>query len=84
LRGDGGVNATGVDLNVVELIGREGGDGAVGSGTKLQCALYAVMLKKTVSEDLGEFSGSMAAQDVHLEETVLRGDEALREGQIVE
>lgn len=84
LEGDGGVDATGVELDVVELLGGEGGDGAVGGGAELEDALDPVVLKEFVAEDFGEFAGGVAAEEVHLEETILRSDEALSKDEVVE
>ena len=84
LGGDGGVDAAGVELEPVELIGRKGGDGAVGGGADLEGALDAVVGDEAGAEDFGEFSGGVAAEDVHLPEAVLRGDEALGEDEVVE
>ncbi len=77
LCGDGGVDAARVELEVVELVGRKGGDGAVGGGTKLKGALDAVVVEERGAENFGELAGGVPAKDVHLKEAVLRGDEAL-------
>jgi hypothetical protein len=82
--GDEGVDAVGVDLELVELIGGEGGDGAVGGGTELEVALEAVVFDEGGAEDLGELAGAVAAEGVHLEEAVGGGDVALGEEEIVE
>ena len=84
LRGDGGVDAFGIELQPAELVGREGGDGAVGGGANLQDALGAIVGNEARPEDLGQISGGVAAEDVHLPEAVLRGDKSLRDDQIVE
>ena len=68
----------------MELVGRKNGDGTVGGVAELQGALRAVVLDEAGAEDFGEVTGSVAAESVHLPETVLRGDEALREEQVVE
>jgi hypothetical protein len=74
---DGGVDAGGVAFEEVELIGGEGGDGAVGGGAEEEGALEAVVGEETGAEDFGEGAGGVAAEGVHLPEAVLRGDEAL-------
>jgi hypothetical protein len=84
LEGHGGVYAGGILVEEVKLIGREGGDGAVGGGAELEGALEAVVGEKRDAEDLGEGPGAMAAEGVHLPEAVLGGDEALGEEKIVE
>ncbi len=84
LEGHGGVDAGGVVLEEVKLIGREGGDGAVGGGAELEGALEAVVGEERGAEDLGEGAGGVAAEGVHLPEAVLRGDEALGEEKVVE
>ena len=79
----GGVDAGGVAFEEVELIGGEGGDGAVGGGSDEEGALEAIVSEETGTEDFGEGAGSVAAKRVHLPEAVLRGDEALGEEEIV-
>jgi hypothetical protein len=76
---DGGVDAGGVALEEVELIGGEGGEGAVGGGSDEEGALEAVVGEEAGAEDLGEGAGGVAAEGVHLPEAVLCGDEALGE-----
>ena len=51
---DGGVDASGVALEEMELIGGKGGDGAVGGGSDEEGALEAVVSEKAGAEDLGE------------------------------
>jgi len=81
---DGGVDAGGVALEEVELISRKGGEGAVGGGADEEGALEAVVSEEAGAEDLGEGAGGVAAEGVHLPETILRGDEALGEDEVVE
>jgi hypothetical protein len=50
---DGGVDAGGVALEEVELIGGEGGDGSVGGGSDEEGALEAVVSEEAGAEDLG-------------------------------
>ena len=38
----------------------------VGYGTQLQVTLRTVVLKQTVAQHFGQFTGSVAAQHVHL------------------
>ena len=68
----------------MELVGREGGEGAVGGGADLEGALEAVVGDEGWAEDLGEFAGGVAAEDVHLPEAVLCGDVALGDDEVVE
>ena len=82
--GDGGVDAAGVDLEEVELVWREHGDGAIGGGADLEVALEAVMSEEGEAEDFGELAGGVAADGVHLEEAVGCGDEGLGEDEVVE
>jgi hypothetical protein len=81
---DGGVDAVGVELEEVELVGRVVGEGAVCGGADLEGALDAVMLKEGGTEDFGEVAGDVAAEGVHLPEAVLRGDVALGDDEVVE
>jgi hypothetical protein len=81
---DGGVDAGGVALEEVELIGGEGGDGAIGGGSDEEGALEAVVGEEAGAEDFGEGAGGVAAEGVHLPEAVLCGDEALGEEEVVE
>ena len=80
---DGGVDAGGVALEEVELIGGEGGEGSVGGGSDEEGALEAVVGEEAGAEDLGEGAGGVAAEGVHLPEAVLCGDEALGEEEVV-
>ena len=81
---DGGVDSGGVTLEEVELVGGEGGEGAVGGGSDEEGALEAVVGEEAGAEDLGEGAGGVAAEGVHLPEAILRGDEALGEEEVVE
>jgi hypothetical protein len=84
LDGDGGVDAGGVALEEVELVGWKGGDGAVGGGADLESTLEPVVGEEAGAEDLGECACGVAAEGVHLPEAVLCGDEALGEDEVVE
>jgi hypothetical protein len=42
------------------------------------------MLQHGRANDLSQFAGGVAAKEIHLEEAVLRGGEALREDEVVE
>jgi hypothetical protein len=79
-----GVDAGGVALEEMELIGGESGDGAVGGGSDEEGALEAVVSEEAGAEDFGEGAGGVAAEGVHLPEPILRGDEALGEDEVVE
>jgi len=81
---DVGVDAVGVGLELVELVGGEGGYGAVGGGAELEDALFAIVLDERGAEDFGEGAGAVAAEGVHLEEAVGGSDVALGEEQVVE
>ena len=81
---DGGVDAGGVLLEEMELVGREGGEGAVGGDAELEGALEAVVDEEAGAKDFGESAGGVAPESVHLPEAVLRGDEALSEDEVVE
>jgi hypothetical protein len=74
---DGGVDAGGVALEEVELVGGEGGDSAVGGGSDEEGALEAVVGEEAGTEDLSEGAGGVAAEGVHLPEAVVCGDETL-------
>ena len=82
--GDEGVDAVGVGVELVPLVGGECGGGVVGCGADLESALEAVVIDEVGAEDFGEFAGGVAADEIHLEEAVLCGDEALREEEVVE
>ena len=81
---DGGVDAGGVALEEVELVGGEGGDSAVGGGSDEEGALEAVVCEEAGAKDFGEGAGGVAAEGVHLPEAVLSGDEALGEKEVVQ
>jgi hypothetical protein len=80
---DGGIDAGGVTLEEVKLIGREGRDGAIGGGAELEGALETVVGQEGRAEDFGEGAGGVAAEGVHLPQTILRGDKALGEDEVV-
>ena len=84
LGGDGGVDSLGVELQRVELIGWEGGEGVFGGGAELEGALGAVVRDHGGTEDLGQFSGGVAAEGLHLPEAVLCGDVALGDDEVIE
>ena len=81
--GGGCVDALGVELEGVELVWGELGDGAVGGGAELEEALLAIVLEEGGAEDFGELAGGVAAQRIHLKEAILRSDEALGEDEVV-
>lgn len=81
---NGGVDSAGIDLEIVKLFFWDGGYGAVCSGAKLKIALNAIVLNKRRPQNFGKLAGGMASKKVHLEESILRGDEALGEDEIIE
>ena len=83
LGGDGGVHSARVDLQPVALIGGQDGDGAVGGGAQLQAALQAVVIQQGAAKNGGKLAGGVAAQQVHLPQAVLGGDEALGKDEVV-
>ena len=83
LGGDGGVHSARVDLQPVALIGGQDSDGAVGGGAQLEGALQAVVLQHGAAKDGGELAGGVAAQQIHLPQAVLGGDEALGKDKVV-
>jgi len=81
---DGGVDSGGVSFEKMKLIGREGGDSAIGGDAELEGALEMVVDEEARAKDFGESAGGVAAESVQLPEAVLRGDEALGEDKVVE
>ena len=81
---DGGVDAGGVALEEVELIGGRVAMARSAEARMQEGALEAVVGEEGGAEDLGEGAGGVAAEGVHLPEAVLRGDEALGEEEVVE
>jgi len=55
----------------------------IGGDADLERALHTVVLEEAGSEDLGEFTGGVAADGVHLEEAIPCGEEALSEDEVV-
>ena len=84
LEGDGGVDAAGVDVEPVVLVGGKYGEGAVGGGGEAEGALGSVVGDEPGAEKLGEGARGVAAEGLHLPEPILRGDEALGEDEVVE
>ena len=84
LEGDGGVDAGGVALELVELLGWECGEGAIGGVADLKGSLETIVRQKRWAEDLGEVAGGVAAERIHLPEAILGGDEALGEEKVIE
>ena len=77
------IDAACVRLELAPLIRRKGCCGTVGRCAQLQITLHLVVQDESGAEDLGELSGRMTAQRVHLPQAILRGDVALREEQIL-
>lgn len=84
LDGDGGVDAAGVEVEIVKLVWGEDGDGPVGGGTELEDALGTVVEDEAGAEEFSKLAGGVAAEGFHLPETILRGDVALGEDEVVE
>ena len=80
----GGVDTAGVELEPVDLIGREVGVGTVGGGAELESALEAVVGDHVLAENFGHVAGDEAAKSVHLPEAVLCCDVALGDDEVVE
>src|SRR6202041_1281884 len=74
---DGGVDAGGVSLEEMKLVGGAGRDSAVRSDAKLQGALQAVVDEQTRAENFGKSASGVATESIHLPETILRSHEAL-------
>jgi len=83
LGGDRGVHPARIDLQPVTLVGGQNGDGAFGGGAQLESTLQAVVIQQGAAEDGGELAGSVAAQQVHLPQTVSGCDVALHEDEVV-
>jgi hypothetical protein len=81
---DGCIDAAGVEIEPVKLVGGESGCGAVCGSTQTEGALGAVVGYERGSEKFGESAGAVAAQGLHLPESVLGSDEALGEDEVVE
>ncbi len=84
LDGDGGVDAAGVELEVVELGWIKNCDSSVCCSAELEGALGAVVSEERGAEEFGEGSEGVAAKGFHLPEAILRGDEALGDDEVVE
>jgi hypothetical protein len=67
----------------VKLVGRKLAKRAVGGCANLEGSLQAIVPDDGLAEDFGKLAGCVAAQNIELEQTVLRGDEPLREDEIV-
>src|SRR5262249_8959137 len=58
--------------------------GLFGDAAQPQAARLLIVIQRGGTEDLPQFAGIEAAQQVHLEETVLGGDVALHEERVLE
>jgi hypothetical protein len=81
---DEGIDAARIGPQFMKILGRHGLHGTIGGGAKLKGTLLPVVFDEAGAEDLGELAGGVAAEHVHLPETVLRCDEALREEEVVD
>jgi hypothetical protein len=80
----GGVDAASVEFEPAHLVGWEDGDGAVNGGSDLEGALQTVVGDHAGAENFGHIAGDVAAKGVHLPKTVLGGDVALGDDEVVE
>jgi hypothetical protein len=78
------VDAVGVCLELVKLVRRKEGGGAVSGGPELKVALLAVVRNEGGAEEFGELAGTVTAEGVHLKEAVGSCDVALGEEEVVE
>jgi hypothetical protein len=78
------VHAARVVLQLMELVGRQRAQGAIGRCAHLQVALNAIMLEQRWPKHLGQFPCAVAAQYIHLPQPVLSSDKSLCEEQVVQ
>ena len=76
------IDAACVRLELASLIRRKRCSSAISCGAELQITLHLVVQDEAGAENLGELSGGVTAQRVHLPQAILRGDVTLREEQI--
>ena len=81
-RPEAGVDPLGVGDEQVTQVGRAGGQHAAGAVAQEMAADLAVGAQRRRPHQLGQLAGGAAAQQVHLEEAVLRVDEAGGEGDV--
>jgi hypothetical protein len=81
---DRSVDAGRVSLEEMKLVRWDGRDSAVSGEAKLKGALKAVVDEQTRAENFGESASAVAAESIHLPETILRSREALGEEEVVE
>src|ERR1700733_5957212 len=84
MRVDVGIYAARIVLKIAAVALGEPCGHALGCGPHLQYALHAIMLDQVFAQKLGQLASGHAARHIHLPETVLRGDVALRFKEIVE
>ena len=81
---DVGVHTACVDLEIVLVTVGEVLDRVFGEVTKSKNALLTIVRESGRAEDFAELAGRVAAREIHLPETILSGDIALREEEVVE
>ncbi len=84
VRGDEGVDASGVVVEEAAVAVAHGCDDLLGLGAHFEQALDAVVGDEAFAEDFGDLSGDIAAGHIHLPEAVLGGDVALSGEEVVE
>ena len=80
--GEAGVDARGIALEQHPVGLGQGGQGDAGAGAEAVDAALAVDRQQRLAEQRREVAGAGAAQQVHLEEALLRMDEAGGEGDV--
>ena len=66
------------------MVGRQCGDSAICCSADLERALHLIVRDHRSAQYFGKFARSVAAQRVHLPQSVLCGHEALREENVVD
>jgi hypothetical protein len=84
LVGDGGVDSAGVKIEVMKLGWVKNCNSSISGCAELEDSLGAVGGDEAGAEDFGECAGGVSAKGFHLPEAVLRGDEALRDDEVVD
>jgi hypothetical protein len=81
-RGKAVVDAFAIALDQCAVIGRQGGEKAVGSVAECVVAMATIDVECCGADDFAQFAGGYAAQQIHLEEAILSVREARRVGNI--